>query len=198
MSTSLKIGWLLQVRIGCKTHSHPYSKSLDQLSQVSHKMLISKCVSWDPLRRPLDHSTTRRSAILYGRSPLNCVSWNAHFTSELKTAPRRTMNWAVELAFTVATSWELSCRRASSPFSPGTQALKQELKFHPVYFGLNAYSETWKIRSYPMTLFLQKKVLTVMSNPIPGAIILFCSPNFSLQCQFAAPILFVHRVSVFW
>lgn len=44
------------------------------------------------------------------------------------------MKRAVELAFTVATPWELSCRRASLPFSPGTQVLEQELKTSPCVF----------------------------------------------------------------
>lgn len=64
------------------------STYLDQLSQVSHHTLVSECVPWDPSCWPQDHSTARRSAILYGRGPLKRISWDACFLLQLENSSK--------------------------------------------------------------------------------------------------------------
>lgn len=103
----------------------------------------------------------------------------------LETFPRKIMKLAVEVALISGTPWELSSLASLPCFS--TQMLKQELKFHLLYFGCSVYSRIWKmlLEVIPWHFFLEKRVLTVMSNPIPDERIIFCSPNFSLRCQSA-------------
>lgn len=99
----------------------------------------------------------------------------------LGTFPGKTMKLAVELALIFATPWKLSSWASLLCFSFSTQTLKQELKFHLVYFGWSVYSRIWKML---LVVIPWKRVLTVMSNPISG-----CSPYFSLHCQCATLIL---------
>lgn len=93
------------------------------------------CVTWSavPSKPPCAHgwvhnvgSFALATVLLEGwQSCMVGLHWNAFLGilvlyHSFKAPPRRTVKRAVELAFTVAMSWELSCRRASLLFSPGT------------------------------------------------------------------------------